>query len=101
MSNIDQRIKEMASEIIEQSDTLDDAMDLCHEYADSLDTVIYYHKAIQFCANENTERGESFIDDTGGFGECKTFSEIACQLAFAEIYCRLQEQVQEVWENEE
>ena len=95
-NNIHTRINEMASEILEEANNnLDEALDLCHEYADGLDVVIYYGKAIDYCANNNTDRGEEYIEEMGGFNATH-FGGIACELAFADIYQRLIEAVNEL-----
>ena len=62
--------------------------DFIPELCDSRDIVIYYHKAIQFCAEHNTDDGESFLEDCGGIAQPgDTFGMIACRIAFATLYC--------------
>lgn len=99
MTNINARIKEMAAEIVAETDNLEEALDLCHQYADGMDTAIYYGKAIQFCANENTDEGEDFLEDSGGIVQAgDSFGAIACRIAYAEICCRLQEAVTKLYD---
>ena len=62
--------------------------DMIHESCDGHAVAIYYHKAIQFCADNDTDDGESFLEDCGGIAQPgDTFGAIACRIAFATLYC--------------
>ena len=81
--------KAMAQDALEQADgEFDDARDYLHETCDSHEVVIYYHKAIQFCADQDTSAGEEWLEGIDSL--CKsgdTFGQIACRIAFATLYC--------------
>lgn len=66
-----------------------DFSDMAWERADGSEHVIYYYNAQQLCANCNTDEGEQFIDDMGGIPPGKSFDEIACMIAFGELYQRI------------
>jgi hypothetical protein len=79
----------LAKEALAECDgDFDAARDTLHEICDSHETVIYYNKAIQFCAEQDTSAGESWLEDCGGI--CQpgdTFGAIACRIAFATLLC--------------
>lgn len=57
-----------------------------HQYADSSEHVIYYHKALQIVANCNTDQGEQFVEDMG-----EKYDDIrkhASAVVYGEIYSR-------------
>jgi hypothetical protein len=74
-----------------------DAIDECGNDRDALDTYIwqscdgsdvsiYYHKAIQFCADNNTTAGEELFEECGGWQNGRdTFGEVACRIAFGTL----------------
>lgn len=65
-----------------------DASDYIHQNCDGHEVAIYYGKAIEFCATQDTDAGESWLEDCGGI--CQpgdTFGAIACRIAFATLYC--------------
>lgn len=66
-----------------------DSSELAWERADSSEHVIYYGKAMDLCANCRTDEGVAFLDDCGGIPPGKSFSEIACMIAFGELYFRI------------
>jgi len=92
----------LAKEIWEEcGGDIDTAQDLAHQYADGHEIAIYYHKAIQICAYVDTDEGESFLEDCGGIAQPgDSFGQIACRIAFAELYCRIQAALYEI-ENKE
>ena len=63
--------------------------DMAWERADGSEHVIYYFNAKQLCSHCNTDDGEQFIDDIGGIPAGKSFDEIACMIAFGELYQRI------------
>ena len=81
--------KQIASEALEQADgDFDTARDVLHETCDGHEVAIYYHKAIQFCADQNTSDGEQWLEDCGGISQPgDSFGAIACRIAFATLYC--------------
>jgi hypothetical protein len=87
--NLYTEAKAMAQEALEQvAEYGGDASDYIHQACDGHEVAIYYHKAIQFCADQNTSDGEDWLEDIGSL--CKsgdTFGDIACRIAFATLYC--------------
>ena len=74
-----------------------DPQDFIHESCDSHEVAIYYHKAIQFCAEQDTSEGESWLEDCGGIAQPgDSFGQIACRIAFATLYCAAQEALAEL-----
>ena len=81
---------------------MDAAQDFIHQSCDSYEAVIYYHKAIQFCANQDTSDGEKWLEDCGGIAqEGDSFGQIACRIAFATLYCAAIECLNEIEQEED
>lgn len=73
------------------------AHERAHEHCDGLEQVIYYYKAIQFCAENDTSEGEAWLEDCGGMTQPEdTFGQIACRVAFATIYCETINQINSI-----
>lgn len=94
----------IAKEAMESAEgCFDTAQDCIHEFCASHEIGIYYHKAIQFCADQDTSRGEEWLEDCGGISrEGDSFGTIACRIAFATLYvaaqdalCELQDEIEE------
>ena len=81
--------KAIAQEAWEESEfDQDDAQDFIHESCDGHEIVIYYHKAIQFCADVDTSEGEGYLEDCGGIAQDgDSFGQIACRIAYATLLC--------------
>ncbi len=80
---------------------IDDAQDFIHQSCDSSEFAIYYRKAIQFCADQDTSDGEQFLEDCGGIAqEGDSFGQIACRIAFATLYCAAMEALSEIEQGE-
>ena len=76
---------------------IDSARDSLHESCDGYEISIYYHKAIQFCADNNTSAGEEWLEDCGGIAQPgDSFGAIACRIAFATLYCAASEALEEI-----
>ena len=74
-----------------------DAYDFMHQSCDGHEVAIYYHKAIQFCATQDTDAGEEFLEDCGGIAmPGDSFGTIACRIAFATLYCAAMEALAEL-----
>jgi len=101
--NLYQTARDLAEEaLLESGDDLDDAMDFLHQSVDGLEDVIYYHRGIQFCADNDTSDGEQYLDDCGGISQDgDTFGQIACRIAYATILCAAQEQLYEMHKESE
>jgi len=96
--NLYTEAKEIAKEALEQAKgCFDSAQDYLHEICDGHQVSIYYHKGIEFCANENTDDGESWLEDCGGIAqEGDSFGAIACRIAFATLLVRSQDALHEM-----
>tara|TARA_Y100000296_G_scaffold64146_1_gene74919 strand:+ start:355 stop:666 length:312 start_codon:yes stop_codon:yes gene_type:complete len=80
---------------------MDAAQDFIHQSCDSHEDVIYYGKAIQFCADWDTSDGEEFLEDCGGISQDgDSFGQIACRIAFATLYCKAMECLHEIEQQE-
>lgn len=90
--------KAMAQEALEQSNgDFDEARDYLHETCDGHEVAIYYHKAITFCAEQDTSDGEAWLEDCGGIVQPgDSFGQIACRIAFATLYCAAEEALGEM-----
>jgi hypothetical protein len=65
----------------------DDLEEFIHESIDGHEVCIYHGKAITFCATQDTNRGEEWLEDCGGITqEGDSFGSIACRIAFATLY---------------
>jgi CRP-like cAMP-binding protein len=75
----------------------DAARDTLHQTCDGHEVAIYYHKAIQFCAEQNTSDGEQWLEDCGGIAQPgDSFGQIACRIAFATLLCAAEEALAEL-----
>lgn len=93
---LDQLCKEYAQDIISDAkygggdwltDLQENYIDRVDQWADGSEHVIYYYRALQICANCNTDQGQQFVEDTG-----TTYSDInklASAIAYGEIYSRV------------
>jgi len=81
---------------------LDDAMDFVHQSCDGHEIAIYYAKAIEFCATQDTSDGEQWLEDCGcDVQPGETFGSIACRIAFATLLVATQEVLQEIADQHE
>lgn len=95
--------KEYAESIMAEYADDDDRQDAIHEYADQSQHVIYTARAIAICGNCNTDDGESYLEEIyeKPFDGCETFDEVCTRLAYAVLYCAIQESLQELIEESE
>ena len=77
-----------AQEILEQTQDIDDAQDLAHEYADGSEWVIYYYKAHMLCQNCDIADGQYFVDDCWG-DTPMSYDDMATRLAYGELHSRI------------
>jgi hypothetical protein len=76
---------------------LDAAHGFLHQCCDGHEISIYYHKAITFCAEQNTAAGERWLEDCCGIVQPgDTFGSIACRIAFATLLCAAEEALTEI-----
>lgn len=96
--NLYTEAKAIANEALEEAEgCFETAQDYLHQACDGHEISIYYHKAIQFCAEQNTSDGEEWLEDCGGISqEGDTFGSIACRIAFATLLVRSQEALWEM-----
>ena len=96
--NLHTEAKAMAVEALEQSEgDFDAARDFLHQTCDGHEVAIYYHKAITFCAEQDTSDGEAWLEDCGGITQSgDSFGQIACRIAFATLYCAAGEALTEL-----
>ena len=92
--------KALALEAWEESEhDLDEAMDYLHQSCDGHEVSIYYGKAIEFCASQDTGDGEDYLEDCGGIvQEGDTFDSIACRIAYATLLVAAQNVLNEISE---
>ena len=70
MMNLYQESRAIALEAWQESEGyFDDAADFVHESCDGHEVSIYYGKAIQFCAEQDTSDGEQWLEDCGGIAQ--------------------------------
>ena len=100
MTNLYTESKWIAEEALKIAEgDFDAAQNELHQTCESHEVAIYYHKAIQFCADNDTDDGEQWLEDCGGIAqEGDTFGKIACRIAFATLYCAAMERLQEMQE---
>lgn len=80
----------------------DAALDFIHQSCDAHEVVIYYGKAIQFCAENDTSAGEAFLEECGGIAQPgDTFGSIACRVAYATLCDAATACMEELWEKYE
>ena len=77
--------------------------DRVHEDCDNSVHVIWTYRATLICGNCNTDKGEAWLEDLYGqpFDGCNDFAGVCTRLAFAELYCRTQEALDELIDNYE
>ena len=89
---VDEALEEAKRDHTDTDDIMDAARDFIHQSCDGHEAVIYYHKAIRFCADHDTSDGEQWLKDCGGIAqEGDTFGTIACRIAFATMLCKCEE----------
>jgi hypothetical protein len=98
MFNLHKEAQAMAQDAWQESEfDLDGARDFLNESCDGSEIAIYYGKAIEFCSLNDTDAGESYLEDCGGIaqpGDC--FGQIACRIAFATLLCTCEEYLAEI-----
>lgn len=64
----------------------EEAREFIHQTCDGHEVAIYYSKAIQFCAEQNTSEGEQWLEDCDSLiVKGDSFGSIACRIAFATL----------------
>jgi len=85
--NLYKECKYIVDEAVEQVGIDKDSLrDFIHQSCDSHEVSIYYHKAIEFCAEQNTSEGGQWLEDCESLiVQGDTFGSIACRIAFATL----------------
>jgi len=96
--NLYKEAREIAEEALKEADgCFDTAHDYIHETCDGHAISIYYGKAIDFCATNDTSEGEAWLEDCGGIAqEGDSFGNIACRIAFATLLVAAQDELIEL-----
>jgi hypothetical protein len=96
--NLYKEAKALAAEALDQAEgDFDTAREYLHQSCDMHEVAIYYHKAIEFCAEQNTSAGEEWLEDCGGIAQAgDSFGQIACRIAFATLLCAAEEALYEL-----
>jgi hypothetical protein len=75
------------------------ANEFLYQSCDGHEVAIYYHKAITFCAEQNTDAGEQWLEDCGGVAQPgDSFGAIACRIAFATLLVAAEDALHEIAE---
>jgi hypothetical protein len=78
--------------LTESNGDFDAARDYIHQTCDGHEVAVYYHKAIAFCAEQDINAGEQWLEDCGGIAQPgDSFGAIACRIAFATLLCAAEE----------
>jgi hypothetical protein len=78
---------------------LEQAQEFLHQSCDGHEVAIYYHKAITFCAKQDTDAGEQWLEDCGGIAQAgDSFGAIACRIAFATLLVAAEDALHEIAE---
>jgi hypothetical protein len=86
----------------ESAGDVDAARDFLRQSCDGHEVAIYYHKAIQFCADQDTSAGEDWLEECGGIAQPgDSFGAIACRIAFATLLCAAEEALEDIAEEAE
>lgn len=95
MMNLYKEAQSIAKEALtEAQGDFEEARDLIQQSCDGHEVAIYYNKAIQFCADQNTSDGEQWLEDCGGIAQPgDSFGQIACRIAFATLLCAAEEAI--------
>ena len=98
MLNLHKEAQAIATEAMAECDgCFDTARDYVHQSCDGHEVSIYYHKAIQFCADHDTSDGEQWLEDCGGIAQPNdSFGQIACRIAFATLLCAAESELSDL-----
>lgn len=79
------------------------AREFAYQSCDGHEVAIYYHKAIKFCAENDTSVGEQWLEDCscGITQPDDTFGQIACRIAFATLLSHAEEIIRDICDNME
>ena len=85
--NLYKECKSIVDEAIEQFGIDEDSLqESIHQSCDRHEVSIYYHKAIEFCTEQDTSDGEQWLEDCESLTvQGDTFGSIACRITFATL----------------
>ena len=87
----------IADEAWAETGNAEDALEFAQQSVDCHEVSIIYHAAIKFCAEQNTSRGEEYLEDCGGIAQDgDSFGAIACRIAYATLLCAVQDCIFEI-----
>jgi hypothetical protein len=95
--------KAIVLEAIEQVGHDDYAvLEFSQESCEGHEVAIYCGKAFEFCATQDTNDGEQYLEDCGGIvQEGDTFGSVACRIAFATLFVTCERIYNEILEEME
>ena len=100
--NLYKEARAIAKDAWEESQgDFDTAQEYVWQSCDGHEVSIYYSKAIDFCATQDTDEGEQWLEDCGGVAQPgDSFGNIACRIAYATLLCAAMECLGEIEEQE-
>lgn len=93
--------RNIAAQALEEANGDHDlARDYVHQICEGHSVSIYYGQAIQFCAEQDTDDGEAWLEDCGGIAlPGDSFGTIACRIAFATLLVAAERALHELQED--
>lgn len=103
MMNLYKEAQEIAQEAIKECGHHDECglQEYIWQSCDGHRVSIIYGEGITFCAEQNTTRGEEWLEDCGGIAqEGDSFGTIACRIAYATLYVATMDALYEMLEEQ-
>jgi len=103
MMNLYKEAQEIAQEAIKECGThdADNLQEYIFQSCDGHRVSIMHGAAIEFCATNDTNVGENWLEDCGGIAQKgDSFGAIACRVAFATLYTAAMEELHEMLEEQ-
>lgn len=105
-SECEQYAQDALTELLETADydleaARESVSDWAHKTADSHEWAIYYYNAAQVIAQNNTDDGEQWLEEIYDepYSGCRTIGDVHTRLAYAVMYCALQDAMAEALDN--
>lgn len=101
MMNLYKEAQEIAQEAIKECGRYDECalQEYVWQSCDGHRVSFIYHEGITFCAEQNTSRGEEWLEECGGIvQEDDSFGAIACRIAYATLYVAAMDALHEMLE---
>lgn len=95
--NIQNEAASIAADALKRADNdIETARECLYEICENHEISMYADKAIEFCSRFDTDAGEAYLKDFGGIARADdSFSDVACRIAFATLYVRSQEMLED------